>query len=119
MIKRIVAWFFFIMLLMALILYFNGITYVRFNGGYYNFLKGIALEYSNYTWIRIPDIGLLNYVATDDSGILEILQSIANAIISFINFLSTMVNYFLDLVFYVFSLIKVLLNFSNYIKRFQ
>ena len=119
MIKRIIGWFLFIMLLLALVLYFNGITYVEFNGGYYNFLRGIAYEYTNYLWIRIPMLDMLQQTATDSTGILEVLMSIANGLLSFINFLSTICNFFLDLVFYIFALIKVLLGFSDYIKVFQ
>lgn len=119
MIKRIVGYFFFIMLIAALILYFSGITYVEFNGGYYNFLKGLAYEYTNYTFIRIPMIDLLNYAVQDNTGIFEILQAIANGFINFINFLSTIINFFLDIVFYIFSLFKVLLGFSDYIRVFQ
>lgn len=122
MIRRIVGYFFFIMLIASLILYFSGITYVEFNGGYYNFLKGLAYEYKDYLWIRIPMLDLLNYssdIANDSTGILEVLQAIANGFLNFINFISTIINFFLDIVFYIFSLFKVLLGFSDYISVFQ
>lgn len=113
MIKRIVAWFFFIMLLLALMLYLNGVTHVEFNYGYTNFLRRIAYSYRDYEWIRIPSINELAYTTQDNTGILEVLQTIANSIIGFINLISTFVNFFLDIVFYVFALFTTLIKFKE------
>ena len=116
MFKRIIAWFFFIMLLLALILYFNGITHVEFNNGYYNFIKALNYDFHNYEWIRIPMLETLQTTTVDTSGILETLQTIANIFIEFINFISTICNFFLDLVFWIFSLVRTLLGFVDYVR---
>lgn len=109
---KICAFFFLPMLMLALVLYFNGVQSIAYGDTYYIFLKQLSYNLSR-TDISIPTLSIK--VASNLTGIaiLDSLLSLGNVIINFINFLIKVLNIFVGVGKFVWVFFKTLITFGG------
>lgn len=116
MIKRIICYILFVLLILALILKLNGVNELSlFNPGYRSFINRLAYSFNEYQSIQIGSIRTLASQYSVDSGILQVLISIADAIISFINAIINFFNIMIQLFLFMWSFVEAIFSFGSYV----
>lgn len=107
---KIIGFSMFGFLVIALILYFNGVTHVDFDDRYYRFLLDVNIKLSDWKDFTIPQIPNLDGVEGGDVGgdILNVLITIANGFIWFFNLIISILDYVIELIKFIVALLVVL-----------
>ena len=107
---KIIGFAMFCFLVIALILYFNGVTHVDFDDRYYRFLLDVNQKLSDWKDFTIPQIPSLDSYEGGDVGgnILNVLIGIANGFIWFFNLIISILDYVIDIIKFIVALLVVL-----------
>lgn len=116
MIKRVIGYILFLLLILALLLKFSGVNELSLNNsGYRLFINRLAYSFNQYGEIKIPLLTYLRDIYTDTDGILEVLISIADGFVAFINFCASVLNILIRLFTFLYAFVSALLSFKDYV----
>lgn len=99
-------------LIIALILYFNGVYHVDFDNRYYAFLNDVNIKLSDWSVFKIPNIPEVPPLVSNPSDWADYLanglSTFLNYIVSFLNFVIGLINTIIEVVKFIVALLVVL-----------
>lgn len=119
MIKRIVAFSMFALLIVALVLYFAGVRAETLDSLYVNdFLKNVANRYNAWKF-QIPSIPKVPNITRPSGKVFEIITAliwVVNLLIAIVNFIITLVNFLVMFFNTIISILQFILTMVYSIK---
>lgn len=122
MIKRIVFYLMFALLVIAFVLSFVGVKKVEFGDDYYNFLNNLSQRYNSWQF-SIPNIPKISKIDTAGNGVFDavsffkwfgnVFVGLLNAMITVINVIILIFNTVIHVIQFISTLVYCVIDFKN------